>query len=147
MKPDLRILKLPAVDTLCLNPLAFPRNPYHHLVKHYQDAQLTRGRLNDPELDARLALQLFSDQRDAFMALRETAPDLLTAWHWLTTRDSASIGFNSLFWNFRKAPCPSDAEAYAAIQRCLQNQACLTHSHAIIDNAHQGGWPLAYTLA
>ncbi|WP_186407497.1 hypothetical protein [Candidatus Accumulibacter aalborgensis] len=28
-KPDLRLLQLPAVDTLWLNPLAFPRNPYH----------------------------------------------------------------------------------------------------------------------
>ena len=28
--PDLRLLGLPAVDTLWLNPLAFPRNPYHH---------------------------------------------------------------------------------------------------------------------
>ena len=33
-KPDLRLLRVPAVDTLRLNPLAFPRNPYHHLVKH-----------------------------------------------------------------------------------------------------------------
>ena len=33
--PGLRLLDLPAVDTLRLNPLAFPRNPYHHLVKHY----------------------------------------------------------------------------------------------------------------
>ena len=37
-KPDLRLLKLPSVDTLWLSPLAFPRNPYHKLVKHYQDA-------------------------------------------------------------------------------------------------------------
>ena len=35
LKPDLGILKLPVVDTLRLNPLAFPRHPYHHLVKHY----------------------------------------------------------------------------------------------------------------
>ena len=35
VKPDLRILNLPVVDTLRLNPLAFPANPYHHLVKHY----------------------------------------------------------------------------------------------------------------
>ena len=47
--PGLRLLQLPAVDTLMLNPLAFPRNPYHHLVKHYQDGQLNRGRINDPE--------------------------------------------------------------------------------------------------
>ena len=52
-KPDLRLLKLPAMDTLMLSPLAFPRNPYHHLVKHYQDGGLKRGRVNDPELDAR----------------------------------------------------------------------------------------------
>ena len=37
VSPGLRLLELPAVDTLMLNPLAFPRNPYHHLVKHYQD--------------------------------------------------------------------------------------------------------------
>ena len=29
--PNLGLLRLPAVDTLRLNPLAFPRNPYHHL--------------------------------------------------------------------------------------------------------------------
>ena len=33
VNPDLRLLRLPEVDTLRLNPLAFPRNPYHHLVK------------------------------------------------------------------------------------------------------------------
>ena len=54
LNPNLQLLQLPAVDTLGLNPLAFPRNPYHHLVKHYQDGALRRGRINDPELDARL---------------------------------------------------------------------------------------------
>lgn len=39
--------------------LAFPRNPYHHLVKHYPHGQLQRGRWNDPELDARLTLEVF----------------------------------------------------------------------------------------
>ena len=82
--PDLRLLSLPAVDTLMLNPLAFPRNPYHHLVKHYQDGQLQRGRVNDPELDARLALDVFRNQ---LRELRRMPPDLLTAWHWLTTRE------------------------------------------------------------
>ena len=57
--PGLRLLKLPAVDTLRLSPLAFPRNPYHRLVKHYQDGGLKRGRVNDPELDSRMALEVF----------------------------------------------------------------------------------------
>ena len=48
--PGLRLLQMPAVDTLWLNPLAFPRNPYHHLVKHYHDGQLKRDRRNDPKL-------------------------------------------------------------------------------------------------
>ncbi len=41
--PRLRLLRLPVVDTLRLNPLAFPRHPYHHLVKHYQDGGLNAG--------------------------------------------------------------------------------------------------------
>jgi ATP-dependent DNA helicase RecQ len=84
-KPDLRLLKLPQVDTLQLNPLAFPRNPYHHLVKHYKDGQLRRGSVNDPELDARLALEVFCDQLQALEEFQQRAPDLLLAWHWLTT--------------------------------------------------------------
>jgi len=76
VKPDLRLLQLPAVDTLWLNPLAFPRNPYHHLVKHYQDGQLKRGRLNDPLLDAQLTLEVFRNQHEA---LSKTAPDLVLA--------------------------------------------------------------------
>ena len=63
--PDLSVLRLPAIDTLRLSPLAFPRNPYHHLVKHYQDGGLKQGKLNDPELDARLALEVFDDQQEA----------------------------------------------------------------------------------
>ena len=71
-KPDLRLLKLPSVDTLWLSPLAFPRNPYHKLVKHYQDAGLKRGQRNNPELDARIALELFNDERKALRKARRT---------------------------------------------------------------------------
>ena len=70
--PGLGLLKLPAVDTLRLSPLAFPRNPYHHLVKHYQDGGLKRGRVNDPELDSRITLEVFGDQRQA---LKRAPPD------------------------------------------------------------------------
>ena len=57
---------MPVLDTLRLSPLAFPANPYHRLVKHYQDGGLLRGQVNNPELDARLALDLLDEQRDAF---------------------------------------------------------------------------------
>ena len=146
-KPDLRLLKLPMVDTLRLNPLAFPRNPYHHLVKHYQDGQLQRGRLNDPELDARLTLDVFRDQQRELLALTESAPDLLLAWHWLTTAEDATSGLNNFFLTLRRKPRPSEAEAAEAIKRCMAGQVCTTATLRVLADARHHGWPLAYTLA
>ncbi len=143
--PDLRMLGLPAVDTLWLNPLAFPRNPYHHLVKHYQDGQLKRGRVNDPELDARLALEVFHDQR---RALRREAPsDLVLAWHWLTTTGAEGAGFDAFFSSLRAATRPSEAEANAAIERRLAGHACRTHGREAVTETAGAGWALAYALA
>ena len=141
---DLRLLRLPAVDTLWLNPLAFPRNPYHHLVKHYQDGQLKRGRVNDPELDARIALDVFRDQ---YRNLKKASPRLLVAWHWLAATGENEAGFDVFFSRLRGAPRPSDAEAHAAIAGRLTDNACLTHARAVVTDAGRGGWALAYTLA
>ena len=141
--PNLRLLRLPTVDTLRLNPLAFPRNPYHHLVKHYQDGQLKRGRINDPDLDARLALEVFDDQQKEF---RGASPDLLTAWHWLTARSDGE-GFDRFFASVRGSQKPVDAEAYVAIYALLNGKACQTHSREAIVNADRHAWELAYALA
>lgn len=146
-KSDLKLLQLPAIDTLCLNPLAFPRNPYHHLVKHYQDGQLKRCQINDPELDARLTLEVFQDQGRAFMALRETAPDRLLAWHWLTTAGAQGAGFDAFFTAIRRQPRPADGEAREVIGRLLQGQACQTHSRDLLETADTQGWALAYAMA
>ena len=157
-KSDLRLLKLPAVDTLRLNPLAFPRNPYHHLVKHYQDPQLKQGRLNDPELDARLALDLFRDQCDALDAVIRDTPDLPLAWHWLTSTggDGSGIdafsgneatGLDALFSALRRSQRPSDAEARTAMGSLLNGNACKNNGQAVVQNIEKVGWPLAYALA
>jgi ATP-dependent DNA helicase RecQ len=126
-RQDMRLLKLPMVDTLRLNPLAFPRNPYHHLVKHHQDAQLKLGRVNNPELDALLALDLLNDQCKAFRSVNETTPELLLAWHWLTTMDDSETGFDALFTTLRDTPCPSEQEARGAIAKLLKDHVCVTH--------------------
>ncbi len=105
--PDLRLLKLPRVDTLRLNPLCFPRNPYHHLVKHYQDAGLKRAQLNDPKLDAELTLDLLTDQYQALRELHESDPNLSLALHWLTTVEKDSIGTESLFTEVRQSSRPT----------------------------------------
>ena len=141
--PQLRLLRLPAVDTLRLNPLAFPRNPYHHLVKHYQDGSLKRGRVNDPELDARLTLEVFANQQKAFAA---APPDLLTAWHWLTASHGGA-GFDLVFSSLRGAARPSEAEAHEAIYRRLDGVSCRTHAREVVANAPRQGWELAYALA
>ena len=139
----LAMLRLPVVDTLWLNPLAFPRNPYHHLVKHYQDGQLKRGRINDPELDCRLTLELFGDQLEAF----QTAdPRLLCAWHWLTS-GSDEVGFGRVFRAVRGKPRPGDEEGRAATLGLLAGATCRTQAKQAVTAAERHSWPLAYVLA
>ncbi|MCY4441155.1 MAG: RecQ family ATP-dependent DNA helicase [Deltaproteobacteria bacterium] len=144
-KPELRLLRLPAVDTLRLSPLAFPRNPYHHLVKHYQDGGLRRRQLNDPELDARLALEVFGDQREA---LAKAEPDLLASWHWLITPEpeGEDRAVDALFSEIRGTHRPADAEARAVIRARLEGAGCAVQAQAMVAAARTG-WALAYALA
>ena len=145
-KPDLALLDLPVIDTLRLSPLAFPRNPYHRLVKHYQDGGLVRGRINDPAFDAGLALEVFGEQREA---LGKADPDLLTGWHWLTTPEpsGADRALDDFFTTLRDAPRPAEAEVHAAIHRLLDGQACATYAREAVSEAARTGWALAYALA
>ncbi len=148
-KPDLRLLKLPAVDTLRLSPLAFPRKPYHPLVKHYQDGRLKRVQVNNPELDARLALEVFGDQWKALREARKAAPDLLAAWHWLTTPEPQGMdrALDELFSDIRRSHRPSDTEARSNIARRLEGVACQLQGREITAQAEKYGWALAYALA
>ncbi len=141
--PMLQMLRLPVVDTLWLNPLAFPRNPYHHLVKHYQDGQLKRGRINDPELDARLTLTVFADQLEAFASAK---PELLTAWHWLTGNKN-NPGFATVFAQVRASDRPSNTQALVAISTLLKGVACQVQVRDVLESAELEGWSLAYALA
>ncbi len=136
------------IDTLWLNPLAFPRNPYHHLVKHYQDGRLQVGHVNDPEQDARLALQVLADQIAAFDRLGQEAPDALLAYHHLTTRGEASAGFDALFQALRGA-APDEAAAHAAIRRLLNGRACNHRLEQALGRLSdpRNGWPMAYALS
>lgn len=147
VQPNLRLLGKPAIDTLRLNPLAFPRNPYHHLVKHYQDGALLGNRRNDPLLDARLALQVFADQEAGLKAMRTASPDLLLAWHWLTTREDNAAGLDHFFKAVRGSGTPDETEARSALARLLDGNACRQAGGGVIAEAAQAAWPLAYALA
>ncbi len=47
-KPDSPVFNLPLIDTLLLSPVAFPKNPYHKLIKDYK---LVTNSKNDPLKD------------------------------------------------------------------------------------------------
>ena len=145
--PELRLLKLPQVDTLRLNPLCFPRNPYHHLVKQYQDGGLKRAQLNDPKLDAELTLGLLKDQYQALRELHETDPKLSLALHWLTTVEKDSIGMESLFSEVRRTPRPTSQETQLAIRQRFEGEICRTHAEQLLAQLEADAWPMAYALS
>lgn len=142
-QPTLRLLRLPLIDTLRLNPLAFPRHPYHHLVKHYKDGGLRRGQRNDPALDARLALELFADQLQAFTQAADRSPELFAAWHGMLGDEP---GTAAVFAAASGRPRPSPGQTAAALSRCLADRACATHAAALAADPAQWGWPLAYAV-
>ncbi len=141
--PDLSLLDLPVVDTLRLNPLAFPRHPYHHLVKHYKDGGLVRRQRNDPLLDSKLALEAFANQLERLAA---APPELLTAWHWLTAGEYGD-GFDLVFSAVRGADRPTLVEARSAVQQMLEGECCQTAAGSLHGSLQEQGWPLAYVLA
>ena len=143
VNPNLSLLKLPVVDTLRLNPLAFPRHPYHHLVKHYKDGGLVRRQVKDPLLDSKLAVEAFANQ---LKKLEETPLELLTAWHWLTSTENGA-GFDLVFSALRGAALPTLEDAKEAIQERLEGEACLLQAQSLVDITEEQGWPLAYALA
>ncbi len=142
--PGLKLLERPALDTLMLSPLAFPQNPYHRLIKHYQDGGLIRGQLNNPELDARLALEILQEE---FQSLQQTPADRLLCWHWLTTREPGGAGFDLFFSALRQSGRPDDHAALSAMQQQLEGQGCQTHGREVLERRTGKGWSLAYALA
>ena len=141
--PGLRLLQMPVIDTLWLNPLAFPRHPYHRLVKHYKQGDLKRHTRNDPELDARLAIKAFRNQQQALL---DAEPSLLAAWHWLCAGPDHP-GFDLFFEALRRSPRPSEAEGRNAVEERLEGIACVTQARRVIESDTEHGWPLAYALA
>ncbi|MBC6443259.1 MAG: RecQ family ATP-dependent DNA helicase [Rhodobacteraceae bacterium] len=138
------------IDTLWLNPLAFPRNPYHRLVKHYQDGRLQSGHVNDPEMDAKLVFDVLRNQLDAFATMHADRPDLVLAYHFLTTRTDRAEGFDAVFTEVRAEGRPTVKEAVAAIMRLLDGKVCAGRLVQTIDRLERArplGWPMAYALS
>ena len=147
--PKFVVLADAPIDTLWLNPLAFPRNPYHHLVKHYQDGRLQSGHVNDPEFDARLVFEVLENQINAFVRLNEQSPDALAAYHYLCCLAPRRGGFDRFFSLVRNAGKPSRDEASNAIRRLLDAAACsamIENILAELDDTSRS-WALAYAIS
>ena len=143
--PALKLLDLPAIDTLYLSPLAFPENPYHALVKQYQEPALTRVQVNDPLLDAELTLELLADVADA---LRSKDTDLLLAWHVLLATGVKGHAFDHLFRTIRGTDArPLVEDAIPAIMDRLGQSGCPNQAARIARDALSHPLALTYVLA
>ncbi|WP_434771519.1 RecQ family ATP-dependent DNA helicase [Pseudomonas entomophila] len=130
---DLRILRhqasnmlvheLAALDTLRLSPLAFPRNPYHRLIKNYK---LVSDTLNSPLADCRLTLTLLNDQRKAFAELQQAEPAELLCYQALIA-PTAALDAGGMFATLTGRQSVTVQEIVPLIERQLKERDGETH--------------------
>ena len=140
----LRLLSLPLLDTLFLSPLAFPKNPYHRLVKDYK---LVKQARNDPVEDARCALTLFRDQWEAFAAME---PELLGLYGRLLSLSYPDDAYESLFQDLTRASLPAVDAIRNSWKRFAEGKVCQGRVTEVFDTlARQSDSAacLAYILA
>ena len=121
LAPNLALHAKGVVDTLYLSPLAFPENPYHHLVKDYK---LVKSSINDPVADARLAARVFRDQWTSFAALNSADPDRLRLYAFCLVHDSDHGGLADVFGAITGRPPMTGEEAAAYLAKTFAGVVC-----------------------
>ncbi|MBK7768155.1 MAG: RecQ family ATP-dependent DNA helicase [Sulfuritalea sp.] len=142
--PGLKLFALPVVDTLALSPLAFPRNPYHHLVKDYRLLKLA---VNSPLADAQRAVELFNDQRRALLS---EPLELVRAYHHLLVPEDAGSGVNRFFVTLTQQPRPTAPAVRDLLNTLLADKVCGRRLARLVevDFADVANHPaIAYVLA
>ena len=152
--PQLALHDLAVVDTLRLSPLAFPKNPYHRLIKDYK---LIRESLNSPLGDCRSTLTLFQDQQAAFADLKLMNVRELMCYQTLIAAKGSDL--ESIFQAITQTPALPLEELRAAITQLLvetdpafkrQYKVCQTRLFSLLENDLERDelrWPHAYALA
>ncbi|MDY0096411.1 MAG: RecQ family ATP-dependent DNA helicase, partial [Candidatus Vecturithrix sp.] len=140
----LKLCALPLIDTLFLSPLAFPKNPYHRLVKDYK---IVKQAVNNPVEDARCTISLFHDQLEAFKTMEQ---DLLALYGRLLQRSSPHDGYERLFQELSGLPLPDIPTcrmiwAWQVIQKVCQNQGMAVFDEVVKEP--ESAACLAYILA
>jgi len=142
--PGLACLDLPILDTLELSAIAFPSNPYHRLVKGYK---LISDSRNDPVKDARLALDLVSEEVDALSDMQRIDPEWVALLHFLLRGDRPLA---HLLATIRTAAAPEPAEVTEVALRRFGPLCCSTRLSRFGELDADGGaehsMALAYAL-
>ncbi|TFA85131.1 ATP-dependent DNA helicase RecQ [Pseudomonas sp. LAIL14HWK12:I2] len=152
--PNLSLHSLSVVDTLRLSPLAFPKNPYHRLIKDYK---LIRESLNSPLGDCKSTLALFQDQQDSFTDLQMTNALELSCYQTLIAPNGSDL--EPVFRTITGSNAFSREELRRSIPKLLvetdpayerRYKVCQTHLDRLLDeelDCEDMRWPFAYALA
>jgi len=142
--PGLACLDLPILDTLELSAIAFPANPYHRLVKGYK---LISDSRNDPVKDARLALDLVSEEVEALFDMQRIDPEWVALLHFLLRGDRPLA---HLLATIRTAAAPEPTEATEIALRRFGPVCCSTRLSQFgeldVDAGAEHSMALAYAL-
>ena len=139
--PGLACLGLPILDTLELSAIAFPSNPYHRLVKGYK---LISDSRNDPVKDARLALDLVSEEVDALFDMQRIDPEWVALLHFLLRGDGP---LTHLLATIRTAAAPEPSKATEIALRRFCPVCCSTRLSRFGELDVDGGHTNARTVA
>lgn len=142
--PNLDLLTLPVLDTLELSAMAFPNNPYHRLIKGYK---LLSDSRNDPQKDARIALDLLKDEIAALQAMQLEDPKWITILHFLVQSDSP---MKAVMRHVRASEEPHTSDALIAARLRFESLCCTTALRRLTDDGlggtHTTRIALAYAL-
>lgn len=144
--PQLECLRLPVLDTLELSALAFPRNPYHRLVKGYK---LLTDERNNPTKDARVALNVLEEAIEALLETAVQEPWWLALLHFLLRDDE---GMAALLSQVREETAPPGETAGRLIASRFADRCCVTRlSELAVDVAgsfeRHDPWSVAFALS
>ncbi|GAK53576.1 ATP-dependent DNA helicase, RecQ family [Candidatus Moduliflexus flocculans] len=142
--PHLSLCALPLIDTLFLSPLAFPKNPYHRLIKDYK---IVKESVNDPVADARCTISLFRDQWAAFEQMNGNVLGLYGA---LLSRSFPADRYQHLFESLTHASLPDPHQSRLIWEQAIAGRACQQQATAIFEQLHDqpaDAASLAYMLA
>jgi len=146
INPTLPLFDKPVIDTLELSPLAFPKWPYHKLVKDYKLISYSK---NKPAEDAYLSWTLLKDEIRELSNKKKSPGIILQAWaKWFQASDS-SEGYKKLFrYIFEKRKEYNSRDFNPKdLKELLLDHACSTNFLKVFDDPRYDPKAKAFALS